>query len=212
MVLLLIDCLSSAYRYSTFSRRASGSHTATLILDSLVKNGTTLSIFLGDLDGLGVLFVTKENLLLILLGICDGEEEGTPESSSGRSNLTLLFKDSLLNELDKEMSRRLLIGCVLSHCNEGYFLREENGVILLRLASCRAFETRMWLSKELAGLLMPPVGFWPLYCTITDCGRDDCADGGRLPEPILLEKELFDILRAEEADCGREETEDECDE
>ena len=141
MVLLLIDCLSSAYRYSTFSRRASGSHTATLILDSLVKNGTTLSIFLGDLDGLGVLFVTKENLLFILLGICDGEEQGTPESSSGRSNLTLLFRDSLLNELDKEMSRRLLIGCVLLHCDEGYFLREENGVILLRLASCRAFGT-----------------------------------------------------------------------
>ena len=159
MVLLLIDCLSSAYRYSTFSRRASGSHTAALILDSLVKNGTIFSIFLGDLDGLGVLFVTKGNLLFILLGICDGEGQGTPESSSGSSNLTLLLKDSLLNELDKEISRRLLNGCVLLHCNEGYFLREENGVILLRFASCRAFGTRPWLSKELAGLLMPPVGF-----------------------------------------------------
>ena len=67
------------------------------------------------------------------------------------------------------------------------------------------------MSNELAGLLVPATGFWPMQCDIADWGRNDCAEGGRPPEPTLLEKELLETLRTEAAEGGREEVEDEKD-
>ena len=67
--------------------------------------------------------------------------QGVAASSFGRLNEMLPFNDNLLNEVDKEMSRRLLTECALLDCSEGYLFAEENGVILLRFISCCALGT-----------------------------------------------------------------------
>ena len=43
------------------------------------------------------------------------------------------------------------------------------------------------------------------------CGRFACAEGGLLPKPTLLEKELLETLRADEPEAVREETDEEKD-
>ena len=37
-----------------------------------------------------------------------------------------------------------------------------------------------------------------------DCGREDCEDGGRLPGPKLLEKEVLDKCREDAAEVDLE--------
>ena len=43
------------------------------------------------------------------------------------------------------------------------------------------------------------------------CGLFVCAEGGRLPKPTLVEKELLETLRADEPEAVREDTDEEKD-
>ena len=87
------------------------------------------------------------------------------------------------------------------------FRFEESGVILFLFPSvCNIVEGAGCVSNELTGRLEIGGALLAMWDDRAFCGRCDCADGGRVVEPTLLEYELLETLRIEEEDCGRVDT------
>lgn len=184
--------------------RSSCSREATRVLESRVKNGKFITLFLGDLMGLGL--IASTSTLGLRLGIWEGEKR-VSESTLGVDR-GLPSRRRILTAV-KETAREDVLGPIMLAQFEidfgwgsllslapwmiGYLEMstgdEKNGVLhVLPTASL----TVLWMTSDGAkspyaacvGLCIREPG-----CAL--CGRWGCAEGSRAPGPRLPENEAW---------------------